>query len=655
MSELRITEVTMPTADLGPDNPLPPLFSSLDTHDVADPGDADPEMRRNIAYGRVRHVLPYLIQDGYSRELTPQPHRAAVLENEYLRATFLLNSGGRLWSLVHKPTGQDLVYANTVFQPANLALRDAWVAGGVEWNFGTIGHSTTTSSPVHAVEARHPDGTVVLRMYEFERIRRAVFQIDAWLPEDSEVLFVHVKIVNPNSEDIPVYWWSNIAVPQRPDTRVLAPADAAWQFSYDRSIRRVPIPQHDGVDRTYPSRADAAADYFFDLNLNRRPWIAALNGDGAGLAQASTRQLRGRKLFVWGQHRGGRRWQEWLSPSGASYLEIQAGLARTQLEHLPLPAGTTWSWLEAYGRVTADPVAVHGDDWDAARAAAEDAVDLLVSADRMAAEAKSARDWADGAPNAVLHIGTGWGALERHLRSCTGGSPIELLATPFLDSSLGTEQESWLALLYQGRLPASDTAPVSYQTDPAWGPLLKESGGWLADLHLGVLKAANGKLDKASLVWTQSVLMRPTSWAWRNIGMLAVHDAEWKLAATCYRHAYTLSPRSLPLLHELVEVLLKAGQARAALGYIDAWCAKNESDGRLQLLEARAALEDGLLDRCRALLEDGIEVPNLREGDTSLSDLWNDCQRALTMSSQADGEALPVPERYDFVMKPDIR
>src|SRR2546430_10789644 len=98
------------------------------------------------------------------------------------------------------------------------------------------------------------------------------------------------------------------------------------------------MPMHNGLDRTYTTRARAAGDYFFDIPATQRPWIAALDGSGQGLAHTSTQRLCGRKLFLWGQHPGGARWQEWLSGPDAAYLEIQAGLARTQLEHLPLPA-----------------------------------------------------------------------------------------------------------------------------------------------------------------------------------------------------------------------------------------------------------------------------------------------------------------------------
>ena len=151
----------MPTAQVGPENPLPPLFSVADMPRVVDTAAADAEMRRNIGYGRVSTVLPYLVQDGYGRSRRPAEHKVAVLENDVLRATFLLDLGGRLWSLVHKPTGRELLHRNPVFQPANLALRNAWFAGGVEWNIGTIGHSPTTCEPLHAARVaaagRHAD------------------------------------------------------------------------------------------------------------------------------------------------------------------------------------------------------------------------------------------------------------------------------------------------------------------------------------------------------------------------------------------------------------------------------------------------------------------------------------------------------------------
>lgn len=123
MSKLRLESWTMPAADLGLENPLPPLRATRDVHtDTA----GDPRYPcRNVAEHGLRARSQYLALDhtGYTRELCARAFRVAVLENEYLRATFLLEFGGRLWSLLHKPSGRELLDTNPVFQPANLAQR----------------------------------------------------------------------------------------------------------------------------------------------------------------------------------------------------------------------------------------------------------------------------------------------------------------------------------------------------------------------------------------------------------------------------------------------------------------------------------------------------------------------------------------------------
>ncbi|NUP48553.1 MAG: DUF5107 domain-containing protein, partial [Catenulispora sp.] len=189
-----------------------------------------PDMARNLEYGRPTTLLPYTNQDSYSRERTERELPALVLENETLTATFLPGYGGRLWSLRHRPTGRELLHRNAIRQPANLALRDAWLAGGVEWNFGATGHWPLTCEPLHAIRLEAADGTPVLRMYEFERLRRVVVTIDAWLPSGARTLMVHVSLHNPAPTPTPAYWWSNMAVPQSPDVRVIAPAEAAFHF-----------------------------------------------------------------------------------------------------------------------------------------------------------------------------------------------------------------------------------------------------------------------------------------------------------------------------------------------------------------------------------------------------------------------------------------
>jgi hypothetical protein len=662
-ASVTLSDHVMPSASLGPVNPLPPLLGSSDVHEDAATDDLDDDMRFGLGYGKVRTVLPYLLQDGYSRELHPVAHTTAMLENELMRAEFLLGLGGRLWSLIDKRTGRELLHSNPVFRPANLALRNAWFAGGVEWNLGTTGHWPLTCSPVHAVRVRRSDGAESLRLYEYERMRGLVVRIDASLAPDAPLLIVSVTIRNPRTAEVPVYWWSNIAVPERDRVRVVTPADSAYHFGYEGVLSRVPFPdaRGDGVDRSYTTASRDAADYFFELNRRPMPWIAALDEHGSGLFQASTSRLRGRKLFLWGTAPGSRHWQRWLTDGDHPYLEIQAGIARTQLEHVPLPAGETWRWTEAYGLAEADASRAHGA-WNDAVAAAEEAVARTGAPDVLAHE--EARDDVHDEVVDVLQRASGWGALEDARRSAAGEPGLSTPQTPFFASDLGAEQAWWLNAL-RGTETESDPhdAPASYQADPAWAPIVAARPGWAARLHEGVLAAAQDRWDDAAEAWRASVAERDNGWARRNLAVAAVRANDGDRAAAAYAEARAHLPGLLPLSVESLRQLLDAGRPADALRLVESLDATQRADGRVRFAEAEAALTVGDLDRCGTLLDEGIEIADLKEGETSLDGLWDDYRVArLAAIERAEvDDALreraarrwPTPERYEFRMHAD--
>ncbi|MER6139829.1 DUF5107 domain-containing protein [Streptomyces sparsogenes] len=523
-TSVRRTTLTLPTAPLGPENPLPALRLPREVHRVDETTRAalPADMARQTAYEPLRSVLPVRLRDGYGRRRAPAGLDALVLENDRLRVTVLPGLGGRVHSLHHKPTGRELLYRNPVVQPADFALNGAWFSGGIEWNIGATGHTTLACAPLHAARVPAPDGGEMVRLWEWERLRDLPFQVDLWLPEDSDFLYVGVRIRNPHHRPAPVYWWSNIAVPEAEGTRVLAPADAAWHFGYSRTLRHVPVPEWDGADRTYPLSGAYPADYFYDLPKDARPWIASLDEEGHGLVQTSTDLLRGRKLFLWGAGPGGRRWQRWLTePGTGGYAEIQAGLARTQLEHVPLEAGEEFAWLEAYGPLAADPAAVHGEDWAAARREVESRLES--AAPRAAVEAAYAawRPYADAEPGERLATGSGWGALEVE----RGG--YRLPGTPFDPDTLGEQQEPWRRLLRTGAFPAWEadeplTDPGCSLVSPPWRDLLEAAPSTAAaEYHLGVAQWHAGDRAQAARSWERSLRWAETPWALR---CLAVAD-----------------------------------------------------------------------------------------------------------------------------------
>lgn len=670
MSELRLEYWHIQGAQLGPENPLPPLARPPDVHaERMTAPDIPEEDQRYLGWGNVASCLPYLLQDDYNRALQPLALRTAVLENEFLRATFLLDLGGRLWSLWHKPSGRELLQVNPVLRFVNIAIRNAWFSGGVEWNIGLVGHCVFTCSPVFAARVEGPLGEPVLRLYEWERIRGVPFQIDAYLPDGSPVLFIRPRITNPNPNEVPMYWWSNIAVPETPHTRVVTPSDYAYRFGYKGGLQRVPIPYFDGeTDATYPTNLSQAMDFFYRIPDGRQPWIAALNEEGLGLGQTSTKLLKGRKLFLWGQGPGGRRWQEFLAERGCAYIEIQAGLARTQAEHLPMPAGAEWEWLEAYGLLEADPAAVHSADWERAQDAVQAAFDRLIPAAQLEEEFARSAPMARTPPVEILHWGSGWGALEQKRRKATGEAPLCGPELVFAEASLGEAQEPWLQLLERGELPPADPVlpPPSYMAQPQWHKLLEESIAsgrsrhWLGWLQLGVLRYAAGDPQGAKEAWQRSLEMAETPWAWRNLAVLAKEEGNEAEASDLLLKAARKRPDVKPLVMECGKALLAAGRYADWLALLAALPAPMRNCGRVILMEAQAALATGELEIVERILSQKIEIPDLREGEVSLSDLWYGLQEKRL--AQAEGveiddrlrervrKEFPPPPHLDFRM-----
>ncbi|MFI6322841.1 DUF5107 domain-containing protein [Nonomuraea sp. NPDC050556] len=631
---LHTSSLVLPVSPLGPENPLPPLRTLPDPRARLETAAADAEMAANLAYGHAESLLPYTFQDGYGRERTERELKTAVLENGILRAEFLLEYGGRLRTLTHTPTGRELLHAPPFLQLANLGLRNAWFAGGVEWNLGTTGHTPLVCSPVHAARVTRQDGVPVLRMYEWERMRRLVFQIDACLPPGSPVLLVHVRVFNPFTEEAPVYWWSNAAVPQTEGGRVLAPATRAYHFSYDGRLRRVPVPSWHERDQSYPGRNEQAADFFYEVPDGERRWIAAVDAGGDGLAQVSTDLLRGRKHFRWGTAAAGRNWQDWLSGPGRPYLEIQAGLARTQLEHLRLAPRSSFSWTEAYGLVHVD--GAH-EDWASATRAGAAAVDGLISREKLDREHEAAVRLAQAVPDESLHVGSGWGALERRALAKRRSRALNLPATPFADATIGRDQQSWLALVRKGTMPtpAPSLPPSSFTVGPEWRALL-EAGekNWFTLLHLGVNLYHDGDREGARAAWEQSLAMAENAWALRNLALMS-GDAD------LYLRAHALSPRLRPLTIETLHALIAAGRPGDALALVDRLGPADRWHGRIRVLECRAALDLGDRARAKRVLDTGLVVDDLREGEDSLDGLWWDFQ----------GPQGSLPCLYDYSVK----
>jgi hypothetical protein len=86
-----------------------------------------------------------------------------------------------------------------------------------------------------------------------------------------------------------------------------------------------------------------------------------------------------------------------------------------------------------------------------------------------------------------------------------------------------------------------------------------------------------------------------------------------------------------------------------------------QAKGRVRLLRAQAELALGNLDEATRFFTDGALVPDLREGENSISDLWVEykiqqmCQENNFTETHPEvikfRESPPIPEGIDYRMR----
>ena len=637
-------------AELNGVNPLPSFRGRK--CGITKPSEDFPEHLKE-GLGHLSKPLPYLMQDRYTRERKLLKLKSLVLENEFLKVTVLPQYGGRIHAIYDKVEKKELLFTNTVIQPGNLAIRNAWLSGGIEWNFGLIGHSPITCDNVYCAILDDGEGNDFLRIYEFERTKSAFWQLDLHLPEGSKHLMCHVRLMNPFDVATTTYWWTNIAVKDDFETRVLASNKYVMSFDkglccYDRlpEIRQMP-----GIDATYPRNATNAFDYFIQKDREgESTWEAAAYKDGLVFYERSTAPLYYKKLFVWGAHRAGYHWQEFLSDGEGTgyYAEIQAGIAPSQCHDKMFPARSKYEWTQCFGGVALDVKKLQDPDYDKAVDYFGATVNERMPEDMINEINKYLTTLADipVKEENIVHHGSGFGALEimRMEKDGDGTAPKTIL---FPEKNIGKEEAAWLTLLNEGYIPelSPSELPVSYMISEKWLPKIVRSldtekgNNWTARMHLGVslydLYNLQGYIsdmmteedDRASIesartVWNDSISQQPSIIAYRNLAFLENKDENFELAEKYYDLAIALPGAfdTFALASEYLSFLAFRKKNEKCWNLYESLPEHCKVEDRVKITAATAAVKLGNIEYLEAFFAE--EHYDIREGECSLTDIW---------------------------------
>ena len=129
-------------------------------------------------------IYPYFRYDRYTNQPVDREWTVVELENPYIRVQVLPEIGGKIWSAIEKATGRAFIYDNHVVKFRDVAMRGPWTSGGIEPNYGIIGHTPNVATPVDYVTATGGDGSARVTIGTLDLLTRTPWRLEIELPAD---------------------------------------------------------------------------------------------------------------------------------------------------------------------------------------------------------------------------------------------------------------------------------------------------------------------------------------------------------------------------------------------------------------------------------------------------------------------------------------
>ena len=173
-----------------------------------------------------------------------------------------------------------------------------------------------------------------------------------------------------------------------------------------------------------------------------------------------------------------------------------------------------------------------------------------------------------------------------------------------------------------------------------------------------------GSVDQALEYFVKSNESAPNAWAMRNIAML--YRSEYKepeRAVEYIQAAFRLRPGCTALCVEVGATLTAYGKDAEWLSIYASLRPEMKSLGRVSLYRAVALIHLGRLDEAAEILRPGFEMPDIKEGELSVSQLWFELYRRIYAKEngveyapgdrkfvEAADAKYPIPAELDFRM-----
>jgi len=309
-----------------------------------------------ILTGETFKIYPYFTFDKYSQTSQKRNWKVIKLENEYIEVFIMPELGGKVWGAIEKSSGKEFIYSNDVVKFRNIALRGPWTSGGIEFNFGLIGHNPATATPVDYITRENTDGSVSCIVGNMDLPSRTQWRVEIRLPKDKAYFETIPLWSNPTPMPQSYYCYMTGSAVVSDDLEFFFPGNQT--LGHEGKVHPWPVDEqgHDmskyvnnnfGTDKSnhvVGDYNDFMGGYFHKTEFGFGHW--ALYND-----------MPGRKLWLWSTARDGAIWGDLLTDKHGQYMEFQAGSTlnqysqgtyRSPIKEVPFNPGVTNQWKEIW-------------------------------------------------------------------------------------------------------------------------------------------------------------------------------------------------------------------------------------------------------------------------------------------------------------------
>ena len=251
-------------------------------------------------------------------------YKTVIVENEYLKLTYLPEFGGRFFSLYDKIHKKEAFYRNDIVKPTMFNPRQSWSLFGLELTGPFDAHTLTLNGEPfwsHTI-VRHEDGSVSLVLGEIDPIYHMKVNLTATIYPGVAAMQISVFCYNRNDGRMPQMFWTSGSMPSTEKTRFIYPMTRTIGHT---SGEVSDWPLYNNIDYSWDRNNTHMLGVFGIDTYDNFAGAYQFENDYGVFRYADRRLVQGMKIWTFGYSATSDNMMKVYTQHGEPYIEIQSG------------------------------------------------------------------------------------------------------------------------------------------------------------------------------------------------------------------------------------------------------------------------------------------------------------------------------------------